>query len=100
MAWHAQQANGWLNSLIKDIPAEPFENPDTTVYVEVKSKDFRTDQSVGWTADKTQYGFSIDYSSTNGLHLKTTKKNNSWEVQFVALGGIPLEKGKTYNITV
>ena len=100
LAWHAQQANGWLNSLIKDIPAEPFENPDTTVYVAVKSKDFRTDQSVGWTADKTQYGFSIDYSSTNGLHLKTTKKNNSWEVQFVALGGIPLEKGKTYKVTI
>lgn len=55
---------------------------------------------MGWTADKTQYGFSIDYSSTNGLHLKTTKKNNSWEVQFVALGGIPLEKGKTYKVTI
>lgn len=100
LAWHSQQPVAWLNSLIKDIPAEPFENPDTTVYVEVKSKDFRTDQSVGWTADKTQYGFSIDYSSTNGLHLKTTKKNNSWEVQFIALGGIPLEKGKTYKVTI
>lgn len=100
LAWHSQQPVAWLNSLIKDIPAEPFENPDTTVYVEVKSKDFRTDQSVGWTADKTQYGFSIDYSSTNGLHLTTTKVNNSWEVQFVALGGIPLETGKTYKVTI
>ena len=100
LAWHAQQPNAWLNSLIKDIPAEPFEKPDTLVYVELKSKDFRTQQSVGWTADKTQYGFSIDYSSTDGLHLKTTKKNNSWEVQFVALDGIPMEKGKTYKVII
>ncbi len=100
LAWHSQQPTAWLNSLIKDIPAEPFENPDTLVYVEVKSKDFRTQQSVGWTADKTQYGFSIDFSATNGLHLKTTKKNNSWEVQFVALDGIPMEKGKTYKVTI
>lgn len=100
LAWHSQQPTTWLNSLIKDIPAEPFENPDTLVYVELKSKDFRTQQSVGWTADKTQYGFSIDYSSTDGLHLKTTKKNNSWEVQFIALDGIPTEKGKTYKLTI
>ncbi|MBR2359637.1 MAG: endo-1,4-beta-xylanase [Bacteroidaceae bacterium] len=100
LAWHAQQPNAWLNSLIKDIPAEPFENPDTMVYVTVKSKDFRTEQSVGWTADKTQYGFSINYSATDGLHLKTTKKVNSWEVQFVAFDGIPMEKGKTYKVTI
>ena len=100
LAWHAQQPNAWLNSLIKDVPAEPFENPDTVVYVEVKSKDFRTQQSVGWTADKTKYGFTIDYSATDGLHVKTTKKNNSWEVQFVAMDGIPMEKGKTYRITI
>ncbi|MBR5803481.1 MAG: endo-1,4-beta-xylanase [Bacteroidaceae bacterium] len=100
LAWHSQQPTTWLNSLIKDIPAEPFENPDTLVYVELKSKDFRTQQSVGWTADKAQYGFSIDYSSTDGLHLKTTKKNNSWEVQFIALDGIPTEKGKTYKLTI
>lgn len=100
LAWHAQQPTGWLNSLIKDIPAEPFENPDTMVYVVVKEKDFRTEQNVGWTADKTQYGFSIDFSATDGMHVKTTKKNNSWEVQFVAMDGIPMEKGKTYKITI
>lgn len=100
LAWHSQQPTAWLNSLIKDIPAKPFENPDTLVYVEVKSKDFRTQQNVGWTADKAQYGFSIDFSATDGLHLKTTKKVNSWEVQFVALDGIPMEKGKTYKVTI
>ncbi len=100
LAWHSQQPTAWLNSLIKDIPAEPFENPDTTVYVEIKSKDFRTQQSVGWTADKTQYAFSIDFSAADGLHVKTTKKNNSWEVQFVALDGIAMEKGKTYKATI
>lgn len=100
LAWHSQQATAWLNSLIKDVPAEPFENPDTLVYVEVKSKDFCSQQNVGWTADKSKYGFSIDFSATDGLHLKTTKKNNSWEVQFVALDGIPMEKGKTYKVTI
>ena len=100
LAWHSQQATAWLNSLIKDVPAEPFENPDTLVYVEVKSKDFCSQQSVGWTADKSKYGFSIDFSATDGLHLKTTKKNNSWEVQFVAIDGIPMEKGKTYKVTI
>ena len=100
LAWHSQQATAWLNSLIKDVPAEPFENPDTLVYVEVKSKDFCSQQSVGWTADKSKYGFSIDFSATDGLRLKTTKKNNSWEVQFVALDGIPMEKGKTYKVTI
>ncbi len=100
LAWHAQQPNAWLNSLIKDIPAEPFANPDTLVYVEVKSKDFRTQQSVGWTGDKEKYAFSIDFSDTDGLHLKTTKKFNSWEVQFVAFDGIPMEKGKTYKLTL
>lgn len=100
LAWHSQQPTAWLNSLIKDIPAKPFENPDTIVYVAMKSKDFRTEQSVGWTADKTKYAFSIDYSATDGLHLKTTKKNNSWEVQFVALDGIPMEKGKTYKAVI
>lgn len=99
LAWHSQQANGWLRSLIKDKPAEPFANPDTTVYKVVGSRDFRTDQRDRWTGDKAQYGFSLNYSATNGLNVHTTKKVNSWEVQFIAIDNLSVEKNKTYKVT-
>lgn len=99
LAWHSQQPNGWLRGLIKDRPAVPFENPDTIVSIIVGSKDFRTQQFVGWTADKSQYGFTLNYSSTDGLNIHTTKKVNSWEVQFVGYDNIPTEAGKTYKFT-
>lgn len=99
LAWHSQQPNGWLRSLIKDRPAEPFENPDTIVRMVVGSKDFRTQQNVGWTADKNQYGFSLNFSPSTGLNIHTTKIVNSWEVQFVAYDNIPIEGGKTYTFT-
>lgn len=99
LAWHSQQPNGWLRGLIKDKPAVPFENPDTMVYAIIGGKDFRTQQNVGWTSDKNQYGFSLSFSNTDGLHIHTTKKIGSWEVQFVCYDNIPTEAGKTYNIT-
>lgn len=99
LAWHSQQPTGWLNGLIKDKKAEPFENPDVIVYVNVKDKDFRTEQNVGWTADKSQYGFSLNFSSTNGLNVHTTKVCNPWEVQFIAVDNLPVEAGKTYRVT-
>lgn len=99
LAWHSQQPNGWLRSLIKDKPAVPFENPDTMVLMTVGAKDFRSQQNVGWTADKGQFGFSLNFSNTDGLNIHTTKKVNSWEVQFVAYSDIPTEAGKTYTFT-
>ncbi|MDE6342540.1 MAG: endo-1,4-beta-xylanase [Muribaculaceae bacterium] len=97
LAWHAQQPNGWLRGLIKDRAPEPFENPDTMVNVVTASKDFRTQQFVGWTADKNQFGFSLNFSAADGLNIHTTKRVNSWEVQFVAYDNIPVEAGKTYK---
>ncbi|MDE6022171.1 MAG: endo-1,4-beta-xylanase, partial [Muribaculaceae bacterium] len=99
LAWHSQQPNGWLRGLIKDKATEPFENPDTMVNVVVGSKDFRTQQNVGWTADKSQYGFSLNFSSKDGLNIHTTKIVQSWEVQFVGYDNIPTEAGKTYEFT-
>ncbi len=99
LAWHSQQPNGWLRGLIKDKPPVPFENPDTIVNVVIGSKDFRSQQNVGWTGDKAQYGFSLNFSSADGLNIHTTKKVNSWEVQFVAYDNIPTEAGKTYTFT-
>ncbi len=98
LAWHSQQPNGWLRGLIKDKPAEAFENPDTMVNMAIGSKDFRSQQNVGWTADKNQFGFSLDFSSADGLKIHTTKNNvNSWDVQFVAFDNIPTEADKTYT---
>ncbi len=97
LAWHSQQPNGWLRGLIKDKAPVPFENPDTIVDAVAGSKDFRSQQNVGWTADKSQYGFSLNFSAADGLNIHTTKKVNSWEVQFVAWDNIPTEKGKTYK---
>ncbi len=99
LAWHSQQPNGWLRGLIKDKAAVPFEHPDTMVNVIIGGKDFRSQQFVGWTADKNQYGFSLNFSSTDGLNIHTTKKVNSWEVQFVGYDNIPTEAGKTYDFT-
>ncbi|MDE5997149.1 MAG: endo-1,4-beta-xylanase [Muribaculaceae bacterium] len=99
LAWHSQQPNGWLRGLIKDKAAVPFEHPDTMVNVIIGGKDFRNQQFVGWTADKNQFGFSLNFSSTDGLNIHTTKKVNSWEVQFVGYDNIPTEAGKTYDFT-
>ncbi len=98
LAWHSQQPNGWLRSLIKDKAAVPFENPDTMVDMTVASKDFRYQQNVGWTSDKNQYGFSLNFSVSDGLNIHTTKINdNSWDVQFLAYTDIPIEAGKSYT---
>lgn len=99
LAWHAQQPNGWLRGLIKDKPPVPFENPDIFVDVEIASKDFRTQQFVGWTGDKSQFGFSLNFSSTDGLNIHTTKPVNSWDVQFIAYDNIPVDAGKSYKFT-
>ena len=100
LAWHSQQPIGWLGGLIQDKPAPELTDGDVTVYQEVASKDFRTNQTIGWHADYTQYGFSISFDATNGLKAHTTKKVNSWEVQYIAMDNIPVVAGETYRMTM
>lgn len=100
LAWHSQQPIGWLKKLLADKPAQDITDGDVDVYVQTFAKDFRTQQNVGWTADKTQYGFSLNFDSTNGLNIHTTKINNSWEVQFLSATDIILTVGKTYRMTM
>lgn len=97
LAWHAQQPTGYLNGLIKDLPALPIEGSDTTVWGLMKAKDFTQDKSIGWTSDKTTYGFTTSFV-TDGLLVHTTKKVNSWEVQYIVMDNIPTEKGVTYKM--
>ena len=97
LAWHSQQPKGWLLKLLADKPDPTAEE----VYSTIASKDFRTQQTVGWTSDKTEYGFTITFDATNGMKIHTTKKcTNSWDVQFLAMENISVEIGKTYKMTM
>ena len=95
LAWHSQQAKGWLLSLLAD---KPDPNGEASYQV-IASKDFRTQQTTGWTADKTKFGFSISFDGTNGLKVTSTK-SYSYEVQFVAMENILLTTGQSYKMTI
>ena len=97
LAWHSQQPIGWLTKLIADKP-----DPNGgEAYSVVASKDFRTSQTVGWKSSESEYGYTLKFDKTNGLNIHTTKKcTNSWDVQFLAMENIQIEKGKTYKMTM
>ena len=97
LAWHSQQANGWLLKLLADRP-----DPTAEVeFAEIASKDFRKQQNIGWHSDEAQYGYSVKYDKNDGLIVHCSKKNtNSWDVQFLAMENIALEVGKTYKMTM
>ena len=97
LAWHSQQPKSWLLKLLADKPDPNAED----VYTEVASKDCTKDKSLGWTSDKTKYGFTLTFDATNGLKIHTTKKcENSWDVQFLVMTDIPTTVGKTYKMTM
>ena len=99
LAWHSQQAVGYLNGLIKDLPAQPIEGSDTIVWSLLKAKDFTQEKSIGWSSDKTTYGYTTSFVS-DGLQVHTTRKVNSWEVQYIVMDNIPTVQGVTYKMTV
>ena len=99
LAWHSQQPKGWLLKLLADKPAQELTDGDVDVLVEVASKDFRTDKTVGWQADETDNGYTISFDATNGLKVTTTK-SLPWQVQFVPMDNIVLQTGKTYKMTM
>lgn len=99
LAWHSQQAVGYLNGLIKDLPPLPIENSDTTVWTLLKSKDFTQDKSIGWSSDKTENGYTTSFVS-DGLQVHTTMMLNSWYVQYIVMDNIPTQKGVTYKMTI
>ena len=94
LGWHSQQPKGWLLRLLAD---KPDPNGEET-YTEVAKKDFTKDQNVGWKANESENGYTLSFSSTNGLKAVTTK-SKSWEIQFVAMDNINLETTKTYKMT-
>ena len=98
LAWHSQQPKGWLLKLLADKPDPNSEQ----VYTEIASKDFRTSKSIGsWRSDESTYGYSLSFDATNGLKIHTTKMcEHSWDVQFLAMENILVEKDKTYKMTM
>ena len=101
LAWHSQQAAGWLRGLIKDKPAPALTDGDTTMYIAIANKDFRTQQKVGWHSSESDYGYTLTFDATNGLKVHCTKKcTNSWDVQYIAMDNIPTEQGGTYQMTM
>ena len=98
LGWHSQQPKGWLLKLLSDKPDPNSEQ----VYTEIASKDFRTSKSIGsWRSDESTYGYSLSFDATNGLKIHTTKMcEHSWDVQFLAMENIFVEKDKTYKMTM
>ncbi|MBN2805635.1 MAG: endo-1,4-beta-xylanase [Prolixibacteraceae bacterium] len=100
LAWHSQQPAGYLNGLIKDVDPQPFEDSDTTIWSVIKSKNFTQEKSIGWTSDKTAFGFTTSFVS-DGLQVHTTKLTaNFWDVQYQVMTDIPTESGVTYQMTI
>ncbi|MBQ9524504.1 MAG: endo-1,4-beta-xylanase [Bacteroidaceae bacterium] len=98
LAWHSQQAKGWLLKLLAD---KPDPNGSGVTWTVIASKDFRTDKSVGWHSTESTFGYSLKFDATNGLTVHTTKIcPNSWDVQFLAMENIIAEVGKTYKMTM
>ena len=95
LAWHSQQPKVWLLKLLADKKVEGGED----VWETVANKDFRSDKTTEWKADEVEWGYSISFSSTNGLVVKTTK-SYPWQVQFVPMSNILLTSGNTYTMTM
>ena len=99
LAWHSQQPIGWLTGLIADKPIDKSQC-NTSISKVVATKDFTSNKSVGWTSDKSSFGYSITFDS-NGMKVNTTKiTDNFWDVQYVAMDNIPLDKGATGKMTI
>lgn len=99
LAWHSQQPKGWLLKLLADKPAPELTDGDVEIQKVVASKDFRTQQNVGWKASESENGYTLKYDATNGLKVTSTK-SLQYQVQFVAMENILLTKNKTYKLTM
>ncbi len=103
LAWHSQQPNGWLLSLMQDHPAQPIPGADTKVTQEFHSIDYRvkSQQNVGWHADYKEYNYSVEFDATNGMKSTVTKKaSQNFEVQYWVASGMPIAKGEKCKMII
>lgn len=103
LAWHSQQANAWLRSLIKDKAVAGDGTTAQPSFQTIVTKDFTkpSDQNIGWSSSMSDYGFTVTYSSADGMQIHTTKTcTNFWDVQFLAISGLSIEKDANYRVTM
>ena len=94
LGWHSQQPKNWLLSLLADKPDMEIGE----IFTAVASKDFCTDQTIVSSSDQERFGFTITFDAENGLKVNTTK-SSPYQIQFVPMDNVKLEKGKTYKLT-
>ena len=94
LVWHSQQPIGWLTKLMAD-----KEVPGAESWQTVASKDLRTNQTVSFKANETEFCYTISFNATDGLKVTTTKAYG-WQIQFVPIENIPLKAGKTFKMTM
>ena len=93
LAWHSQQPKGWLLGLLADKPDPDGGEP---VEQQIAIKSFLTNKSIGWSQNVTP-----QYDATNGLTIhRDQTTTNYWDVQFIAIEGIPAQAGKTCTMTI
>ena len=99
LAWHAQQNNKYLNSLIKD--KELDVNPDQKVEVEDYVKDYQKEDYTFWNEidASIKETASIRKNNEEGcLEVKNETSTTNHFVQYHTADGISTEKGKEYKL--
>lgn len=95
LAWHAQQNNKYLNSLIADKEMEI--DPDAVVDVQDGFLDYSTLSSFPYWS-----GGPVKPEVKDGKLIVTnpTKQPNFWDVQFHIANNIPTKKGGKHKVTL
>ncbi|MBR6539652.1 MAG: endo-1,4-beta-xylanase [Bacteroides sp.] len=94
LAWHAQQNNKYLNSLLKDKEIEI--DPDAVVVVEDKQVNY---------ADFTSFpfynmGYAPDFDGEKMIISNDTPTGANWEKQYFIADGISTKPGSKYTVTI
>lgn len=96
LAWHAQQNNKYLNSLLKD--KEMDADPDEKVDIEDYVVDYSKDPYTFWK--QAPDGVTIDVNSSEGcleiVNPAPTEQN--YHVQYHTADGLPTITGKEYKL--
>lgn len=97
LAWHSQQPNKWLNSIIADKEMEV--DPDAKVEKVDYELDCSTLSNYSWSGNP---GTVITEWNKDGAVVITNPEAtpNFWDLQYWLVNGISLESGKGYKLTI
>ncbi|WP_303208854.1 endo-1,4-beta-xylanase [Bacteroides oleiciplenus] len=96
LAWHAQQNNKYLNSLLKD--KEMDGDPDEKIDVEDYVVDYSKDPYTFWK--QAPEGVTIDVNTSEGCLevINPTPAEQNYLVQYHTADGLPTLVGKEYKL--